>query len=42
VRTSRMGVMDHDLSPLSSHDVFRRVSQFRGGDLGVPGWDRAE
>jgi len=29
-------VMGHDLSPLSSHDVFRRVSQFSGGDRRNP------
>ena len=34
--------MGHDLTPLSSHDVFRRVSQFRGGDRRISSGPSAE
>jgi hypothetical protein len=35
-------VMVHDLSLLSSHDIFRRVSQFSFGDRRIPSWRSGE
>ena len=34
--------MGHDLSPLSSHDISRRVSQLSGGDRRIWIWHNAE